>query len=97
VNQEIISFLKAALECSVLINPVDPGLTSEELIEIGKRAGYLDGEINDALPTVATNISVFGSLFPLPRKRIHGFFLLMRNRNIGILRPSTLSLKNSML
>ena len=51
MNNEIISFLKTALECSVLIDPVNPGLTYEELSEIGKRAGYRDGEINDASPT----------------------------------------------
>jgi hypothetical protein len=54
MNQEIIAFLKTALECSVLIDPLNPGLTFQELGEIGKRAGYLDGEINDAFPHVAT-------------------------------------------
>jgi hypothetical protein len=52
MNQEIISFLKAALECSVFVDPVDPGLTVEELVEIGKRVGYQQGEIGDALGQV---------------------------------------------
>jgi hypothetical protein len=54
MNQEIISLLKAALECSIYISPRDPGLTHQELLEIGKRAGYLAGEINDSLRNVVT-------------------------------------------
>jgi hypothetical protein len=54
INQEIISFLKAALECSIYISPLDSGLTYDELVEIGQRAGYLQGEINDALPHVGS-------------------------------------------
>ncbi|MDR3489797.1 MAG: hypothetical protein P4M05_33525 [Bradyrhizobium sp.] len=49
MNQAIIDLLKAALECSVFINPADPGLSGTELLEVGKRAGYQDGETNDAL------------------------------------------------
>jgi hypothetical protein len=54
MNQEIVSFLKTALECSVLVEPLDPGLTFDELIEIGNRAGYQNGEINDAMGFVTT-------------------------------------------
>jgi hypothetical protein len=49
VNQELIAFLKSALECSIFVAPEDAGLTYEELTEVGKRAGYLQGEIGDAL------------------------------------------------
>ena len=49
MNQEIVALLKAALECSIYVSPRDPGLTYQELAEIAKRAGYLEGEINDAL------------------------------------------------
>ncbi|QXX74349.1 hypothetical protein [Methylovirgula sp. HY1] len=68
MNQEIISFLKTALECSILIDPLDPGLTFQELSEIGKRAGYLDGEINDALPHVG--LAYFGArkILPFPQE-----------------------------
>jgi hypothetical protein len=52
MNNDIVEFLKAAVECSVFIEPLSPGLTYEELVEIGKRAGYYEGEINDALPKV---------------------------------------------
>ena len=67
MNQEIISFLKTALECSVLIDPLDPGLTFQELSEIGKRAGYQDGEINDALPHVG--VAYFGIRKLLPTRQ----------------------------
>jgi hypothetical protein len=48
MNQEIINLLKAALECSVYINPTEPGLSYDEILEVGKRAGYQPGEIADA-------------------------------------------------
>jgi hypothetical protein len=49
MNHEIISLLSASLECSVYFSPRNPGLTYQELAEIAKRAGYLEGEVNDAL------------------------------------------------
>jgi hypothetical protein len=49
MNQEIVALLKAALECTIYLSPRDLGLTFQELAEVAKRAGYLDGEINDAL------------------------------------------------
>ena len=54
MDQEIISLLKAALECSVFVSPRDPGLTYGELATIGTTAGYLEGEVNDALRHVAS-------------------------------------------
>lgn len=66
MNFEIINFLKTALECSVLIATIDPGLSFQELSEIGKRAGYLEGEINDALPHVG--MSYFGTKKVVPAK-----------------------------
>src|ERR1700691_3165408 len=64
MNQEIISLLKAALECSVYISPCDPGLTFQELAEVGKRAGFLEGEINDSLRFAGTGY--FGRSRVLP-------------------------------
>ena len=55
MNQEIISFLKTALECSVLIDPLEPGLTYDEIVEAGRRAGYQEGKINDAVRFVTTH------------------------------------------
>ncbi len=54
MNQEIISLLKAALECSVFLNPREPGLSYEELREVGHRANYQDGEIGDAIAHAGT-------------------------------------------
>jgi hypothetical protein len=47
-NQDILNLLNAAIECSVFLSPTDPGLTYQELFEVGKRAEYLDGEVRDA-------------------------------------------------
>jgi hypothetical protein len=53
-GSRIISLLKAALECSVYVSPRDPGLTYGELATIGTTAGYLEGEVNDALRHVGS-------------------------------------------
>src|SRR5271166_5173956 len=52
--QEVVKLLQAAIEASVYVAPTDPGLTADELYEVGKRLGLKDGEIGDALPQVAT-------------------------------------------
>jgi len=64
MNQEIITFLKAALECSVFRAPTDPGLSYEEILEVGKRVGWQPGEIGDALQYATTQF--FGSKRLLP-------------------------------
>jgi hypothetical protein len=64
MNFELKNFLAAALECSVYFSPRDPGLTFPELTEIAKRAGYLDGEIADALPHVG--VAFFGRQRVMP-------------------------------
>ena len=46
--------LRTALECSVYHAPTEPGLTYDELLEIGSRIGLQPGEIGDAMPQVAT-------------------------------------------
>ena len=53
-KQRLIAFLKACLECSVYLAPTEPGLTYDELLEVGKRAGFQPGEISDALQQVTT-------------------------------------------
>lgn len=53
-KQQLIAFLKACLECSVYIAPTEPGLTYDELLEAGKRAGYQPGQISDAMQDVTT-------------------------------------------
>ena len=52
-QQEIDSFVGAALECSVYAAPLEPGLTYEELLEVGKRVGLQKGEIADSLSRAA--------------------------------------------
>jgi hypothetical protein len=52
-RQEIIEFVKAALECSVYLSPSDFGLTFPEIIEIGSRIGLQEGELGDALQGAA--------------------------------------------
>jgi hypothetical protein len=58
MDQKVSSFLKAAIECSVYISPLEPGLTYDELHEVGKRVGYLQGEINDALLKTGIRLGV---------------------------------------
>jgi hypothetical protein len=51
--QDIDLFLCAAVECSVYAAPLEPGLTFDELLEVGKRAGLQPGEIGDGISRVA--------------------------------------------
>ena len=53
-QQDVVRHLQAAIEASVYIVPTAPGLTAVELYEIGKRIGFKEGEIGDALPQVIT-------------------------------------------
>ncbi len=50
--QEIEKLLNVALECSIYLAPREPGLTHDELEDIGKRAGFLKGEIEDTIGKV---------------------------------------------
>jgi len=86
MNQKIVSFLQMALECSILVDPLDPGLTYQELVEIGKRVGYLDGEINDALPFVTRADFGVEKLLPSPQQRASWAFVFSEDpeyRNIS--------------
>lgn len=53
-QQRLVRFFKACIECSIYIAPTDPGLTYQELLEAGSRAGYQQGEMNDALMQIGT-------------------------------------------
>jgi hypothetical protein len=48
-SQDVIAFVRAALECSVYVAPLDPGLSYDEILAVGKGAGYQEGELNDAI------------------------------------------------
>ncbi len=47
--QEVIAFVRAALECSVYVAPSDPGLSYDEIMAVGKSARYQEGELHDAI------------------------------------------------
>jgi len=64
MNQELITFLKAALECSVFVSPTDPGLSYDEMLEVGKRAGYQAGEVGDAAVHCVTRATGFNKIIP---------------------------------
>lgn len=50
MNQlEIQKFVQAAIEATVYLQPRDPGLSFAEIKEVGKQAGYLEGELGDAV------------------------------------------------
>jgi hypothetical protein len=68
-QQKIINFLNAALECSVYVAPKQTGLTYQELFEIGKVAGYQDGELGDAIEVALRSLEVVEKRFqpdPIP-------------------------------
>jgi hypothetical protein len=46
----VVIFVRAAVECSVYASPDDPGLTYDEILEVGRRADFQPGELADALP-----------------------------------------------
>jgi hypothetical protein len=94
MNQEIISFLKMALECSVLVDPIDPGLTLPELGEVGNRAGYQEGELNDAFPFVTTTYYGGGSFSPTREKPSRGSSYFRKTQNIGTSARSISSFRN---
>jgi hypothetical protein len=66
-RQEVEKFVCAALECSVYVAPKEPGLTHEELLAVGRAAGFENGEIADALSQVAAPIYFGGDNRILPQ------------------------------
>lgn len=59
--QKVKKCVAEALECSVFVNPREPGLTYDEIKEIGARAGFKEGEIGDAFVTMGLHPMVRGS------------------------------------
>lgn len=53
MNRDLNDLLREALMCSIFVSPTDPGLTYEEAFEIGRQAGYQNGEIGDTFPHVS--------------------------------------------
>ncbi|GJD73603.1 hypothetical protein [Methylobacterium goesingense] len=50
MNPQINALLREALMCSLFVDPTSPGITVPELFEIGRQAGFQDGEIGDTIP-----------------------------------------------
>jgi hypothetical protein len=59
--QKVKKFIAEAIECSVFVNPREPGLTYDEILEVGARAGFKEGEIGDAFVTMGLHSLVRGS------------------------------------
>ncbi len=55
---EIEQLVRAAVHSSVFVSPTAPGLTAAEVIEVGKRLGYEEGELNDAIRYAVKNKEV---------------------------------------
>jgi len=64
--QHITQFFQAALESSFYLAPREPGLTHEELFEVGRQFGLQEGEIADALLPVVTQTFGGGSKRLIP-------------------------------
>ncbi|MGO9430192.1 hypothetical protein [Rhodoblastus sp.] len=69
MSNQLNSLLAAALECSVFVEPLDPGLAYEELREVAKRANFQAGEINDCLQVLDKAVSASRRLIPSPAQR----------------------------
>ena len=62
--EAVAKLFQAALECSLFIAPREPGLSYEELREVGRRVGLKDGEINDVLHCATNYASDSRHLLP---------------------------------
>jgi hypothetical protein len=71
-RHRLTAFLRACLECSIVIAPTDPGLTLAELLEAGRGGGYQAGEISDVLSEVVDPQGGLGSsrLMPHPNHAV---------------------------
>lgn len=68
--QQVAGFLTAALECSVYVSPMKPGLTYDELVEFGRLVGIQPGEIGDAMQQVSKTYFGVPMILPDPTKII---------------------------
>ena len=49
MNRDLDKLVQEALQCSIYAAPKAPGLTHAEILEVGKRLGYREGELDDAI------------------------------------------------
>ena len=74
MNADILSYFKAALECSIFVKPTEPGLSYDELREVGRRLGYQDGEIGDAIHHAGQSYMRSMRVVPLQHEANHLVF-----------------------
>lgn len=48
-DRDVERYLSMALECSIFLSPRAPGLSHEELREVGAQLRFMPGEVNDAM------------------------------------------------
>ncbi|WP_083469136.1 hypothetical protein [Methylobacterium variabile] len=72
MDRAIVQILDEALMCSVFVNPRDPGLSYQEILEIGSRFDFMAGEISDAAREVLDNYGKGDKFIPKP----HAFMFL---------------------
>jgi len=65
-QEQVKRIVRALLECTVYIAPIDPGLTMEEMVEAGHRLSVEPGEVRDAVNSEVVVYGESGRLLPNP-------------------------------
>jgi hypothetical protein len=84
--QPLISLITAATECSIYAAPDAPGLTYNELIEIGSRLGHEEGEMGDAIASPLGHLEVQRGRY-LPSSGIMGIYYTFHHTEEPDYRP----------
>ncbi|GEN01723.1 hypothetical protein MRA01_62620 [Methylobacterium radiotolerans] len=71
IDRGVEVLLREALMASIFAAPMDPGLSYEELMEVGRRAGHRDGTINDALQQIPYTYRERNRLMPVETDVMH--------------------------
>lgn len=82
MSVDIDELVKAAVHCSVFLSPTNPGLTRAEIIEVGKRLGFGEGQIDDAVRYARQREQVqqfFGKPYLLPTPGFEWCHFLFRD------------------
>ena len=90
MDLDLIKFLKLAVECNVYVDPIDPGLSFEELIEIGNRFGRQAGEITDHIDLANSDTQLSMGIFQIETQQRFGCSLFLKR--ILIIETSELSM-----
>jgi hypothetical protein len=75
---EIHQDLMAAIECSVYHAPREPGLTFQEMIEVGSQVGYQRGELGDAITAFSRGTRIADGRLQLPPNTMLADFIFLR-------------------